>query len=116
MTTGTGNPQIMFGEGPPVALAPQGTRYFNTGAASGAGEWVMNGGSWLNVGNNVGNFATVALLTAAGAFPAGASTKGLRASVNDSNAAFTAGIGAVLAGGGVNVVPCFCDGTNWRIG
>jgi hypothetical protein len=41
---------------------------------------------------------------------------GSRHTVNDANAAFTAGIGAVVAAGGANVVPVFCDGTNWRIG
>jgi len=41
---------------------------------------------------------------------------GMRMAVNNSNAALTAGIGAVVAGGGSNVVPVFCDGTNWRIG
>lgn len=41
---------------------------------------------------------------------------GTRSAVSNSNAAFTAGIGAVVAAGGSNVVPVFCDGTNWRIG
>jgi len=41
---------------------------------------------------------------------------GTRAVVSDSNAALTAGIGAVVATGGSNIVPVFCDGTNWRIG
>ena len=41
---------------------------------------------------------------------------GTRAAVSNSNAALTAGIGAVVAGGGSNIVPVFCDGTNWRIG
>lgn len=41
---------------------------------------------------------------------------GTRAAVSNSNAALTAGIGAVVAGGGSNVVPVFCDGANWRIG
>jgi hypothetical protein len=41
---------------------------------------------------------------------------GMRMAVNNSNAALTAGIGAIVAGGGSNVVPVFCDGTNWRIG
>jgi len=41
---------------------------------------------------------------------------GMRMAVNNSNAALTAGIGAIVAGGGANVVPVFCDGTNWRIG
>ena len=42
--------------------------------------------------------------------------KGARHFVTDSNAAFTAGIGAVVAAGGANNVPVTCDGTNWRIG
>ena len=41
---------------------------------------------------------------------------GMRMAVNNSNAALTAGIGAVVAGGGANVVPVFCDGADWRIG
>lgn len=48
--------------------------------------------------------------------PAAASSTGKRAYVTNSNAALTAGIGAVVAGGGANIVPVFCDGTNWRIG
>jgi len=54
---------------------------------------------------------TVASLVAAATAGAGA-----RDTVSDSNAALTAGIGAVVAGGGANIVPVFCDGTNWRIG
>jgi hypothetical protein len=43
--------------------------------------------------------------------------QGMRCTVTNSNAAsFTAGIGAVVAGGGTTVVPVFYDGTNWRIG
>lgn len=42
--------------------------------------------------------------------------KGQRKFVTDSNAALTAGIGAVVAGGGANNVPVVSDGTNWRIG
>lgn len=41
---------------------------------------------------------------------------GTRATVNDSNATLTAGIGAVVAGGGGNIVPVFCNGSDWRIG
>ena len=54
---------------------------------------------------------TVALLPTASA-----SIAGMRMAVNNSNAALTAGIGAVVAAGGSNIVPVFCDGTNWRIG
>jgi hypothetical protein len=41
--------------------------------------------------------------------------QGIRLFVTDSNATLTAGIGAVVAGGGANKVPVTCDGTNWRI-
>lgn len=47
---------------------------------------------------------------------ASAAIAGTCAAVSNSNAALTAGIGAVVAAGGSNVVPVFCDGTNWRIG
>lgn len=47
---------------------------------------------------------------------AAAGLKGARHFVTDANATFTAGIGAVVAGGGANNVPVTCDGTNWRIG
>jgi hypothetical protein len=43
-------------------------------------------------------------------------TAGRRTYATDVNATLTAGIGAVVAGGGANVVPVFDDGTNWRIG
>ena len=55
--------------------------------------------------------------TVGGTLPAAsAALAGARAHVTNSNATFTAGIGAIVAAGGANVVPVFCDGTNWRIG
>lgn len=41
---------------------------------------------------------------------------GAHATVTNATQTLTAGIGAVVAGGGANVVPVFSDGTNWRIG
>lgn len=41
---------------------------------------------------------------------------GARHAVTDATQTLTAGIGAVVAGGGANIVPVFADGTNWRIG
>lgn len=41
---------------------------------------------------------------------------GTRAAVSDSNAAYTAGIGATVVGGGSSVVPVFCNGSAWLIG
>lgn len=66
-----------------------------------------------------GGISTFASKVGVGAFTVGAlgaATAGLHAYVTDSNATFTLGIGAVVAGGGANVVPVFADGTNWRIG
>lgn len=42
--------------------------------------------------------------------------QGARSFVTDATQAMTAGIGAVVAGGGANAVPVYYDGTNWRIG
>lgn len=64
----------------------------------------------LDVGGTIiGPTTTVAELGSA-------SVKNQRKFVTDSNAAFTAGIGAIVAAGGSNNVPVFSDGTNWRIG
>ena len=43
-------------------------------------------------------------------------TAGTRACVTNATQTLTAGIGAVVVGGGSNTVPVFHDGTNWRIG
>ena len=39
-----------------------------------------------------------------------------KAFVSDASVTHTAGIGAIVAGGGANRVPVYSDGTNWRIG
>jgi hypothetical protein len=58
-------------------------------------------------------FAAVAV----GSLPAcNAGALGVKRYVNDATQALTAGIGAVVAGGGANTVPVGCDGANWRIG
>ena len=57
--------------------------------------------------------STVALLALA--YPA-ATSRGFRTVVIDATQALTAGIGAVVAGGGANCVPVYSDGTYWRIG
>lgn len=54
---------------------------------------------------------TVAALTAAATIGAGA-----RHFVTDSTVAASGNFGAVVAGGGSNAVPVYCDGTSWRIG
>jgi hypothetical protein len=41
---------------------------------------------------------------------------GTRAAVSNSNAAYSGNAGATVAGGGSNIVPVFCNGTNWVIG
>jgi hypothetical protein len=70
----------------------------NNGAANGVGYVRLNG------------VAVASLPTPSATY------QGARGTVNNSNATLTAGIGAIVAGGGTNVVPVFCDGTNWRIG
>jgi len=59
--------------------------------------------------------ATITPVTVA-QLPPVAGNAGMRLTVSDSNAALTAGIGATVAAGGSNIVPVFCNGTNWQIG
>jgi hypothetical protein len=47
------------------------------------------------------------------ALPSATGLAGYRAFVTDANATTFA---SIVAGGGSNVVPVYCDGTNWRIG
>ena len=47
---------------------------------------------------------------------ASAALLGTRSVVNNATVTLTVGIGTVVAGGGSNVVPVFCDGSAWRIG
>ena len=62
------------------------------------------------------NHVLIQALLIAGLEPPSAGIRGARATVTNSNATLAAGIGAIVAAGGANVVPVFCDGTNWRIG
>ena len=58
-------------------------------------------------------------IVAAGANQIPAATPGLkggRAFVSDSNVTLASGLGNIVATGGANFVPVYCDGTNWRIG
>lgn len=48
--------------------------------------------------------------------PAAASNQGTRGFVTDATQTLTAGIGAVVVGGGANKVPVVSDGAAWRIG
>jgi hypothetical protein len=47
---------------------------------------------------------------------ASAELLGTRSVVSNATVTLTLGIGTVVAGGGSNVVPVFCDGSAWRIG
>lgn len=62
------------------------------------------------------SFVSVTGASTANLPAASAALQGARATVTDATQTLTAGIGVVVAGGGANVVPVFCDGTNWRIG
>lgn len=93
-------------------------RLFAYGWSTYGSNFVTNGstltvqsGGTLNV--NTGSTFTV-LPVAVASLPA-CGTDGMRRGVTDSNATLTAGIGAIVAGGGANHVPVYCDGTNWRI-
>lgn len=85
-------------------IAADGGVFLEGGSSLGSGS--LNATAVVKVG-----VYTVGTLPAAGTVGAGS-----RAQVSDSNATLTAGIGAVVAGGGSDNVPVTSDGTNWRIG
>jgi hypothetical protein len=58
--------------------------------------------------------STVALLNSL--YPPNTANRGRHTTVIDSTVAASGNFGAVVAGGGSNVVPVYCDGTDWRIG
>lgn len=62
------------------------------------------------------SYAQVTPCTVAALPSASAALEGARAYVTDSNATLAAGHGNVVAAGGANKTPVYCDGTNWRIG
>ena len=66
-------------------------------------------GLWAPVYVESGRSFTVATLPAASAGL-------LRRVVRDSNVAASGNFGAIVAGGGANIVPVWSDGTSWRIG
>jgi hypothetical protein len=69
---------------------------------------LTNSGKWT------AKAAMVLPVSAVASLPAGVA--GAMAFVNDATQTMTAGVGAVVAGGGANTVPVYHDGTNWRIG
>ena len=69
------------------------------------GNHGIEAGIFRLVGRTVGNLPNAVLAQA-----------GAKCFVTDSTQTMTAGIGAVVVGGGANAVPVFYDGTNWIIG
>lgn len=70
-----------------------------------------------NLATNMTLVQPIIDVTTVAALPVAAvELRGARATVTNATQTLTAGIGAVVAGVGANVVPVFCDGTNWRIG
>lgn len=86
-----------------ITLYTAGGARFRVGQGTGASEFVN---THLQPDRAYGT--TVASLPAS---PAGS-----RAYVTDSSVAMSGNFGAIVAGGGANVVPVFRDAANWRIG
>lgn len=121
-----------------AAAAGTGTaRPLDFGANSGTQWRITTAGHWIALTDNtydigasgatrprnlyiagstvIGAFHTVGTSTVAG-LPAAASAARASVFVSDSSVTASGNFGAVVAGGGANVVPVYSDGTNWRIG
>ena len=89
------------------------------GAVSQVGNYLeayQNDGTTLVYSVDVNGISKSTVLTVATLPVAATAGAGSRSFVSDANATMTAGIGAIVVGGGANKVPVYCDGTNWRIG
>jgi len=92
-------------------------RFFDSGCfAVGTTTDCGSGAILANTSVKATTYIQTGTPTVAGLPACGAGTKGARDFVTDANATFTAGIGAVVVGGGANNVPVTCDGGAWRIG
>lgn len=74
---------------------------------------ISDGGTAL--ASNAGIIALPVFSVATLPVATGVATGG-RSTVSDSNVAAATNFGAIVAGGGANIVPVYSDGTNWRIG
>lgn len=59
---------------------------------------------------------TVVDVVTVAALPAAASNAGAVSQVSDASTTLVLGLGGIVAGGGANFAPVWCDGTNWRYG
>ena len=55
-------------------------------------------------------------VTTVAALPAAATSGGATRIVSDSTLAGSGNFGAIVVGGGSNIVPVYCDGVHWLIG
>jgi hypothetical protein len=111
----------------PIFLLAPGPN-INFGTAPSGASYVSNGLGLITITN--GAVADEAALISAGCtalYPAGQTLMtvatlpapaiaGQRQFVSDSTAAASGNFGAVVTGGGANMVPVYSDGAGWRIG
>jgi len=83
----------------------------------------VKNGAWVGATTNIQSEGGVSRLgfgtapVVADLPAASAAYKGYRGFVTDASVAYTsANVGTIVAGGGANSVPVFCNGTNWVIG
>ena len=85
-------------------------------ARNGVGIVEVNNGTAGTLRDLLARVVRTAPSAVASLVAAGTAGSGARAMVSDATQTLTAGIGAIVAGGGANIVPVVSDGTNWRIG
>jgi hypothetical protein len=113
--TGTGVVGSAYGAWTGITADPAGVTdgyLFYAGANDATNKWSFYGEAGAGKaeildGVQTGVLAVVALPTPSAAI------QGMRQMVNDATATTFA---SIVAGGGANIVPVYCDGTNWRIG
>jgi hypothetical protein len=106
----------------PVQLMVGGTNLINWATS---GHMLWNTDNSFDVGASgasrprnvfVGGYVQTGLTTIASLPAASTALNGARFMVSDSSVVASGNFGANVTGTGANVVPVFCDGTNWKIG
>lgn len=95
------------------ASAPLGGTAPDCGIARSASKVVKFTDGLIGIGPGMCLLPT---FTVAGLPAAAGALTGARSTVSDGSVVAAGNFGTVVAGAGANIVPVYCDGTNWRVG
>ena len=94
-------------------ITSSGTLAFSLNSGGGTADFLRADGTWAVPPGTGGGGGILPPTTVSGLPTAASAGMGARGFVTDASAT---GFSSIVAGGGINHVPVYSDGTNWRIG